>query len=164
MKKNILNSNWIKLNDKKVATITKVWAPEFNPKMRSANIESAGEFKNIPANKERVKKAGRAIVVIERPNAKPLRLSIRTKSDMVYAERAARFLKPKSEKPVEIVKVKKLKFTFKKVRKVMRAMDKGSFKMVWKVTNNINDVVKYFDTKANATKWARIAKNRELIK
>lgn len=160
MKKNILNSNWIKSENKKVATIQKVWAPEFNPYMRSANIESAGEFKSIPANKERVKKAGRAIIVIQPQIGKEVRLSIRTKADMIYAERAAKFLNPKSEKVKEIVKVKKLKFTFKKVRKVMRMNGTGTFKMVYKVTNNHNDVVKYFAKKFQAEAWAKIAKKR----
>ncbi len=159
MKKNILNSNQIKLNEKKVAVISKVWAPEFNPKMKSLDYEAAGEFKSIPANKERVKKAGRAIIVIERPNANTLRLPIRTKSDLVYAERAARYLKPSKVKEVEPVKkVKKLKFTFKKVRKVMRLNGKGSFKMVWKITNNINDTTKYFVTKAKGMEWTKEAK------
>jgi hypothetical protein len=160
MKKQITNSNQIKINTNKVATIQKVWSPEFNPYMRSANVESAGNFKQIPANKERVKKAGRAVIVIERPNANTLRLPIRTKSDMIYAEKAARYLKPKSEKVEEVIKVKKLKFTFKKVRKVMRMNGAGTFKMVWKVTNNINDVVKYFELRKQAEFWAKIAKKR----
>jgi hypothetical protein len=89
-----------------------------------------------------------------------VRISIRTKSDMIYAERAARFLKPKSEIEEVDVKIKKLKFTFKKIRKVMRTNGVGSFKYVWKVTNNHNDVVKYFVTKVKATEWAKIAKKR----
>ena len=140
-------------------------AIEFHPYYRSANIEKCGEFKQIPANKERTKKAGRAVIVFNTKFNGTKRIPVRTKSEMVYAFKAIQYIKSSKlaknvKVKIEVIKTPKpLKFKMKRIRRIMRTNGVGSFKMVWKVTNNHNDVVKYFVTKVKATDFVRTQKN-----